>query len=58
MNKVEIMKLFNKYKEEGLNNRDSLDRVIEYLYSKNCYNINSSKTVKEIKNKYKISFEC
>ena len=58
MNKVQIMKLFEKYQKEGFNKRDSLDRVIELLYSKNCYNMETSKIVRNIKNKYSIIFDC
>lgn len=58
MNKIQILKLFENYKKKGLNNRDSLDMVIEYLYSRNCYNMQSSKVVRQIKEKYKINFFC
>ena len=58
MNKVQIMKLFEKYQKEGFNKRDSLDKVIELLYSRNCYNMEASKIVKNIKSRYSIIFEC
>lgn len=52
------MKLFEKYQKEGFNKRDSLDKVIELLYSRNCYNMETSKIVRNIKNKYSIIFDC
>ena len=58
MNKVQIMKLFEKYQKEGFNKRDSLDKVIELLYSRSCYNMETSKIIKNIKNKYSIIFDC
>ena len=58
MNKVQIMKLFEKYQKEGFNKRDSLDKVIELLYSRNYYNMETSKIVRDLKNKYNITFDC
>ena len=58
MNKVQIMKIFEKYQKEGFNKRDSLDKVIELLYSRNCYSMETSKIVRTIKNKYSITFDC
>lgn len=58
MNKVQIMKLFEKYQKDGFNKRDSLDMVIELLFSRNCYNLKTSKIVRNIKNKYNIIFDC